>query len=58
VFRDLGREEELRTAVLDPTPQDSPWVDVARGIADGELVRAAEIIDGTGHTATAAYARL
>src|SRR5919198_2072716 len=51
VFRDLGRESEFANAVLDPNPIDTSWVDAARAIIDGELVRAAEIIDRIGHTA-------
>jgi class 3 adenylate cyclase/tetratricopeptide (TPR) repeat protein len=58
VFRDLGRESEFSDAVLDARPIKSPWVDAARAIADGDLVGAADIIDGIGHTAAAAYARL
>ena len=58
VFRDLGREREFREAVLDPDPIKSPWNDAARAIGDGDLARAADIIDGIGHTAAAAYARL
>jgi len=58
VFRDLGRASELREAILELNPIKSPWNDAARSIVDGELVRAAEIIDGIGHIAAAAYARL
>src|SRR5207302_1904210 len=58
VFRDLGREQAFRDAVLDPDPIKSPWNDAARAIVDGELVRAADVIEGIGHTALAAYARL
>ncbi|MBA3735304.1 MAG: AAA family ATPase, partial [Actinobacteria bacterium] len=58
VFRDLGREDELRAAVLDPTPYTSPWVEAAGAIAAGELVRAAHVIEAIGHTAAAAHARL
>jgi class 3 adenylate cyclase/tetratricopeptide (TPR) repeat protein len=58
LFRDLGREEELRTAVLDATPVKSPWIEAAYAITEGDAVRAAEIIDGIGHTAAAAYTRL
>lgn len=57
VFRDLGREHEF-SAVLDATPIESPWKDAAHAIIDGDLVRAAEIIDEIGHAASAAYARL
>ena len=46
------------TAVLDPDPIQSPWNDAARAICDGELARAADIIDEIGHAAAAAYARL
>jgi hypothetical protein len=58
VFRDLGRESEFSAVVLDARSIESPWVDAARAICDGDLARAAEIIDGIGHTAAAAYARL
>jgi hypothetical protein len=58
VFRDLGRERELCEAILDPSPIKSPWGDASRAIADGDLVRAADIIEGIGHAAAAAYARL
>jgi class 3 adenylate cyclase len=57
VFRDLGREREFREAVLDPDPIKSPWNDAARAICGGDCARAADIIDGIGHTAAAAYAR-
>jgi len=58
VFRDLGRERGFTEAVLDARPIKSPWVDAARAICDGDLGRAADIIEGIGHTASAAYARL
>ena len=58
VFRDLGRERELCETVLDPDPIKSPWNDASRAVADGDVVRAADIIEGIGHTAAAAYARL
>jgi len=58
LFYDLGRATELIGVVLDPDPIKSPWNDAARAICDGELVRAADIIDRIGHTASAAYARL
>jgi tetratricopeptide (TPR) repeat protein len=57
VFRELSREDEF-SAVLVATPIESPWMDAARAIIDGDLVRAAEIIDEMGHAASAAYARL
>jgi hypothetical protein len=57
-FRDLGREQEFCEAVLDPDPIKSPWNDASRAIADGDLVRAADTIEGIGHTAATAYARL
>ena len=57
VFRDLGGSDELG-AVLDATPIESPWIDAARAIGAGELVRAADIVEGIGHGASAAYARL
>ena len=58
VFRDLGRERELYEALLDPDPIKSPWNDASRAIAEGDLVRAADVIAEIGHTAGAAYARL
>jgi class 3 adenylate cyclase len=58
VFRDLGREGEFKEAMLDPSPIASPWNDASRAIADGDLARAADIIEGIGHGAAAAYARL
>jgi class 3 adenylate cyclase/tetratricopeptide (TPR) repeat protein len=58
VFRDLGRENEFSEAVLGSTPVESPWIDSARAICDGNLGRAVDIIEGIGHTASAAYARL
>jgi hypothetical protein len=58
VFRDLGRESEFCDAVLDATPIESPWLDAASAIAGGDAGRAADIIDGIGHAASAAYARL
>ena len=57
LFRDLGREDELVTAILDPTPIESPWNDAARAIAEGELGRAAETIAELGNAAATAYAR-
>ncbi len=58
VFRDLGRENEFFNAVLDANPIKSPWNDAALSISEGDFVRAAETIDGIGHPAGAAYARL
>src|SRR5207244_3535179 len=58
VFRDLDREREFREAVLDADPIKSPWNDAARAICGGDFGRAADIIEGIGHTAAAAYARL
>jgi hypothetical protein len=43
--------------VLDVTPIDGPWKDASHAIGKGALVRAAEIIDGMGYAAGAAYAR-
>jgi hypothetical protein len=57
LFHDLGRAEEFVEVVLDPDPIKSPWNDAARAICDSELVRAADIIDQIGDTASAAYAR-
>jgi hypothetical protein len=56
-FRDLGREAEFTEAVLGPNPVDTPWVDAASAIIDGDVVLAAEISDAIGHRAGAAYAR-
>jgi tetratricopeptide (TPR) repeat protein len=58
LFRDLGRGAELREAVLDATPIACAWVDASRTICDGELRKAAVIVDGVGHPAAAAYAHL
>jgi tetratricopeptide (TPR) repeat protein len=58
VFRDVGREEEFIDAVLDADPIKGLWSEASRAIAEGELVRAAEIIEDIGHTAGAAYARV
>ena len=56
VFRDLGRSTELG-AILDATPIDSPWIEIARAIGDGDFVRAADVSDEIGHAAGAANAR-
>ncbi len=58
VFRDLGRESEFSETVLDRDPIKSPWNEAARAICGDDLGRAADIIDGIGHPAAAAYARL
>ena len=57
LFRDLGREDDF-SAVLRATPIESPWIDAANAIIQGDLVRAAETIEEMGHAAGAAYARL
>jgi hypothetical protein len=57
VFRDLGLRADF-VAVLEATPRESPWADAARAIIEGRSVRAAEIIEGIGDPASAAYARL
>jgi class 3 adenylate cyclase len=57
-FRDLGRQSEFTEAVLDADPIKSPWNDVARAIAEGEFVKAADIIEGIGHIAATAQTRL
>ena len=44
--------------MLDRDPIRSPWNDAARAICEGDLVRAAGLIDGIGHTAAGAYAWL
>ena len=56
-FRDLGRGDELKAAMLDPTPIVSLWVDAARAIIEDDLAGAAGMIGQLGHTAAAAYAR-
>jgi class 3 adenylate cyclase/tetratricopeptide (TPR) repeat protein len=58
LFRDLGREPELREVILDATPIPGAWVKASKAICDGDLRRAAEIVDGVGHPAAAAYAHL
>jgi len=58
VFRDLGRANEFSDVVLDADPIKSPWNDAARAICEDDLGRAANIIDGIGHPAAAAYVRL
>ena len=58
LFRDLGRESEFSNAVVDTNPIKGPWNDAARAIGDGDLARAADIIETIGHTAAAGYARL
>src|SRR5207248_10916541 len=58
VFRDLGRQRDLSASVLDCNPIRGPWHEAARAILEADLVRAAEIIESIGHTASAAYARL
>jgi len=57
LFHDLDRAAELTRAVLDPDPIKTPWNDAARAICSGELVHAADIVEGIGHSAAAAYAR-
>ncbi len=57
VFRDLGLRAEF-VAVLEATPSKSPWMEAARAIIEGRSVQAAEIIEGLGDPASAAYARL
>ena len=60
VFLDLGRVDEFRDAVLDPDPIKSPWNDAARAICEGELVRAADLVEGIGTrrpSRTLAYVR-
>jgi hypothetical protein len=57
-FRDLGREREYDEAILEPNTVDSPWVDAAQAIVDGDFLRAVAVVDGIGHAAAAAYTRL
>ncbi len=56
LFRDLGRESELRDAVLSATPISCAWVDASKAVCDGNLAYATEIIGGIGHPAAAADA--
>jgi class 3 adenylate cyclase len=58
VFRDVGREYEMRSEVLDPLAVASPWADAGRAILDDDLSRAAEIIDGIGNPVAASYVRI
>jgi class 3 adenylate cyclase len=58
LFHDLDRATEFAGIVLDPDPIRSSWNDAARAICEGELPRAADIIELIGHTASAAYTRL
>ena len=44
--------------MLDADPIKSAWNDASCAICDGDLVRAADTVDGIGHTAGVAYARL
>ena len=57
-FRNLGREREFAEAVVEQDVIGGPWNEAARAIGEGELVRAADVLDGMGHTAAAAFARL
>jgi class 3 adenylate cyclase len=50
-------ERFIGDAVRDATPTDSPWIEAARAIGAGDPLRAAAIIEGIGHTVSAAYAR-
>ena len=50
LFRDLGREDDF-SAVLRATPIESPWIDAANAIIQGDFVRAAETIEEMGHAA-------
>jgi hypothetical protein len=54
--RDLGQEPELRTALA--SAPKLPWLEAARAIAEGDLVRGAELADRLGAPSAAAYARL
>ena len=58
LFRDLGRGNELRETILDATPIACPWVEASKAICNGDIGRAAAIIDGIGHPAAAAYAHV
>lgn len=58
VFHDLNRGGDLVTAILDPSPIDSPWIDTARAIVNDDPFEASEILEEIGDHATAAYARL
>jgi len=56
VVCDLGRSGELVRA-LEPAPS-TPWINAARTIARGELVAAAEILEGLVSRPPEAYTRL
>jgi hypothetical protein len=58
VFGDLGLEASFEAGILGVTPITGGWMDAARAITAGEPLRAAEIIDGMGHAASAAYTRV
>ena len=57
VFRDLGLRADF-VVVLEATSSESSWADAGRAIIEGRSVQAAEIIEGIGDPASAAYARL
>jgi hypothetical protein len=57
LFRDLGRERDLVTTMLDSDPIKSPWNEAARAICNGDLVQAAQAIDAIGHAAAYAWLR-
>jgi class 3 adenylate cyclase len=56
LFHDVGRSTQLSQTVLDPDPIRGPWNDAAQAICQGELARAAGIVERIGHPASAAYA--
>jgi class 3 adenylate cyclase/tetratricopeptide (TPR) repeat protein len=57
VARKLGRSDEFLAAVEDE-PLQTPWLLAARAIAEGDLVRAADIYTEIGDTPAEAFSRL
>jgi len=58
VFRDLGRAEEVLTALREEALGATPWHEAARCIASGDLVGAASVFARMGTVPDEAYARL
>jgi class 3 adenylate cyclase/tetratricopeptide (TPR) repeat protein len=54
----LGHEEKEVLAAADRDPVQSVWLEVVRALAAGELVRAADLLDGIGSRTHAAFYRL
>ncbi len=57
VMRELERRDEL-VHLLAAIPAQTAWLKIARKIATGDLVRAAELLGQIGHLSGEAYARL